>query len=219
MSDTNSQLQALTTKYNAVLTQYQTTYELFINALTASVNANDASTDFNSSPQIIKYQNQLQALNKQLIDINNQIIVIISTAGDAYQKDIKQDIKIHKKLEKNYSNLLDERKNIDYILKDYETINQKIILGDQYTTESYTRYIILLGITIVLFFLLFKYAIMSNNQTGGGGDRIKSDIIFLLCVMIVFLGLANIFKNVNMLIFLTIIIIIYIFIKIKIVDK
>ena len=60
---------------------------------------------------------------------------------------------------------------------------------------------------------------MSNNQTGGGGDRIKSDIIFLLCVMIVFLGLANIFKNVNMLIFLTIIIIIYIFIKIKIVDK
>ena len=44
---------------------------------------------------------------------------------------------------------------------------------------------------------------------------IKLDIIYLLCVMIVFLGLANIFKNMNLMIFFTIVIVIYLFIKIK----
>ena len=216
MSDVNSKLQSLTNQYNFVLTQYQTTYEQFIQSLKASVNS---TTDFNASPQSQQYKAQLQILNEKLISINNQIIIIINSSTNSYQKTIKQDIQAHKKLGQNYSVLLEERRSIDNILNDYQTINQKIESSDYYTTETYTRYIILLGITIILFFLLFKYVLISNNQTGGGTDRIKSDVIFLLCVMIVFLGLANIFKNINMLIFLTIIIVIYIFIKIKIVSK
>jgi hypothetical protein len=220
MSNTNSNLQTLTTQYNSVLNQYQTIYELFINSLKATVNAETSgNTDFKSSPQTQMYQAQLQKLNAQLIDINNKMIILIGTSEDSYQKNIKAEINTHKKLGENYSILLDERKNIDSILNDYQTISQKIESTDYYTTETYTRYIILLGITIILFFLLFKYAIISNNQTGGGTDRIKSDIIFLLCVMIVFLGLANIFKNISMLIFLTIIIILYLFIKIKMVSR
>jgi hypothetical protein len=209
-------LQSLTNQYNSVLTQYQTVYQQYSESLKQTLNAN-AQGGFEMSPQSQQYQQQLIDLNAQLIDINNQIIVIINSNTGTYDTDVKDNIKSHKVLKKNYGLLLDERKEIDNVLNHYETLQQEIDNTDIYTTESYTRYIVLLGVTIVLFFLLFKYAILSNQQSGGGegNSKIKSDIIFLLCVMIVFLGLANIFKNVNLLIFLTVIIIIYIFIKIK----
>ena len=219
MSNTTTinKLQSLTNQYNSILTQYQNTYEQYIALLKTLISSGEEPNTFESSPQVQQYQQQLLSLNSQLIEINDQINVI---TNQDYNTDVKDNIASHKILKTNFNNLLDERKKIDNILNYYGDLQQEVEISDAYTTEAYTRYIILIGITIVLFFLLFKYAILSNQQTGGGGssnnNRIKLDIIFLLCVMIVFLGLANIFKNVNLLTFLTIIIVVYIFIKIKI---
>lgn len=217
MSQSVSQIQTLTNQYNTILSQYQTTYKKYVDNLNALVAQGVSNVDIDTSPEIQKYQSQLENLNAKLIDLNNQIIDIINDNSSNYNADLNMNIKEHKVLAQNYGALIEERKVIDNVLKRTDSLQQEVDNTDIFTTESYTRYIILLAITVVLFFLLFKYAILSNNQSGGGVDnsKIKLDIIYLLCVMIVFLGLANIFKNMNLMIFFTIVIVIYLFIKIK----
>ena len=217
MSQSVSQIQTLTNQYNTILSQYQTTYKKYVDNLNALVAQGVSNVDIDTSPEIQKYQSQLENLNAKLIDINNQIIVIINDNSSNYNADLNANIKEHKVLAQNYGALIQERKVINNVLKRTDSLQQEVDNTDIFTTEYYTRYIILLAITVVLFFLLFKYAILSNHQVGGGFDhsKIKLDIIYLLCVMIVFLGLANIFKNMNLMIFFTIVIVIYLFIKIK----
>jgi hypothetical protein len=213
--DINTSIQNLTNQYNSLLTQYKTTYDEYVNYLKTTLKSNSNSSQLESSPQLQKYQNQLQYINDQLIEINNQIIILVNDNEDIYKTDLQGVIKSNKILGKNYNSLLNERRYIDNYIIDEDYLQQQLYTTDQYTTESYSRYILLLGITIVLFFLLFKYLLIGNQKQSGGGTNIKSDVIFLLSIMIVFLGLANIFKNINLLIFLTILIILYIFIKIK----
>ena len=215
MSNENEKLIVLTNQYNDVLLQYQTTLDQYIQLLNSNVNSGNTLTDSKTSEEIQNYQKQLQNLNNQLIYINNQIIVVINESSNKYEYNVKENVKIHKILGKNYSSLIKERRDVDEVINQYNSLQQEVDNTDYYTTESYSRYILLLAITIILFFLLFKYAILSNHQNGGGNSRIKTEVIFLLCVMIVFLGLANILKNMNMLIFITVILIVYIFIKIK----
>jgi len=211
--DINASIQNLTNQYNYLLTQYKTTYDEYVHYLKITINTNGDTSQLNS-PKALKYQQQLQSINDQLIEVNNQIIILVNDNDGIYKTDLKDVIKTNKVLGKNYDSLLKQRRYIDNSLKEEESLQQEVYNTDIYTTESYSRYILLLGITIVLFFLLFKYLLIGNQQSGGG-ENIKSDVIFLLSIMIVFLGLANIFKNLNLLIFLTIVIILYIFIKIK----
>ena len=214
--DINASIQNLTAQYNSLLKQYQTTYDEYIKYLNTSIKSKNNSTQLNSSPQVIQYQQQLKIINDKLIDVNNQIIVLVNDNDDVYKTDLKNVINTNKVLGKNYNLLLNQRRTVNKIIDEGDYLQREIDTTDIYTTESYSRYILLLGITIILFFLLFKYLILGNQQGGGGrGSSIKSDAIFLFSIMIVFLGLANIFKNLNLLIFLTIVIILYIFIKIK----
>jgi hypothetical protein len=213
--DINVTIQNLTIQYNSLLLQYQKTYDEYVNYLKTTVKSANGSSQLTSSPQVKNYQQQLQSINDKLIDVNNQIIILVNDNDEIYKTDLKDTIQTNKVLGKNYDSLLEERRYIDNYINDQATLQQEVDNTDIYTTESYSRYILLLGITIILFFLLFKYLIIGNQQSGGGVENIKSDVIFLLSIMIVFLGLANIFKNLNLLIFLTIMIILYIFIKIK----
>ena len=194
--DINSSIQNLTKQYNSLLKEYQITNDEYNNYLKISVSTTNNFSQLKSSPKAQHYQNKLKYIND-----NN-----ISTVND---------IDTNKILGKNYNSLLNERRYIDNYIREEDYLQQQLDTTDDFTTESYSRYILLLGITIILFFLLFKYLLIGNQQQGGGDKNIKSDVIFLLSIMIVFLGLANIFKNLNLLIFLTIVIILYIFIKIK----
>jgi len=212
--DINASIQNLKNQYNSLLTQYQITYDEYVKYLKRTVKSN-TSSQLISSPKVKKYQEQLQTINDKLIDVNNQIIILVNDNDEIYKTDLTNIIDANKVLGKNYNSLLDERRYIDRSLKEEDSLQQEVNNTDIYTTESYSRYILLLGITIILFFLLFKYLLIGNQQGGGGRENIKSDVIFLLSIMIVFLGLANIFKNLNLLIFLTIVIILYIFIRIK----
>jgi hypothetical protein len=80
--------------------------------------------------------------------------------------------------------------------------------------SQYANYIVLLLVTILLIFLLIKFSITPSSQYGGG--RIfKNEAFFLLAIMIVFLGLSQIYKNYNGYIVVSIILIAYIIAKMK----
>jgi len=216
MSAPNTNLQTLTQQYNSTLNQYQSVYEAYINALNASVNNGTTTSDFTASPQAQQYQVQLQKLNYQLILINKQILVIIQTTPTSTNNTNSQHEIQKNNLKQNYNELVSERDKIKNIINEYETIDKETGYTNEVATSYYSRYIVLLFITILLFLLLFRYSLLSNNRQSGGGSNTKSDIFFLFSIMIIFMGLANIFTHLNILIFLTVVIIMYLIIKTKV---
>jgi hypothetical protein len=216
MSNANDNLQTLTQQYNVILMQYQQTYENYINALNASVNSETTtSTSFTSSAEAQQYQQQLQELNNQLIVINKQILVVIQTTPNQINN-VNSQHKIQEyDLKNNHEILMSERDKINNIVNQYKSIDKDIEYTNEVATSYYSRYIVLLFITILLFLLLFRYSAVSNERQYGGGNTFKFDAIFLLSIMTIFLGLADIFSYLNILIFLSIVISIYFIIKTK----
>ena len=217
MSGSNTNLQTLTQQYNSTLNQYQRVYEDYINALNVSVNSGTSTTDFTASTQAQQYQVQLQKLNNQLILINKQILIIIQTTPSQINNIDRQNKIQEYKLKQNYDELVSERDKLRSIINEYQTLDKETGYTNEVVTSYYSRYIVLLFITILLFLLLFRYSLLSNTRQSGGGSNVKSDIVFLFSIMIIFMGLANVFTHINMLIFLTTVIIIYVIIKTKLV--
>ena len=94
----------------------------------------------------------------------------------------------------NYNTLAQEREEIDRMIKQYETLNEAYDNSSIMVNSQYANYIVLLLVTILLIFLLVKFSITPSSQYGGG--RIfKNEAFFLLAIMIVFLGLSQIYKN------------------------
>ena len=215
MSVSNTNLQTLIQQYNSTLNQYQNVYEDYINALNVSVNSGTTTNEFNASTQAQQYQIQLQQLNNQLILINKQILILIQTTPSQINNTGSQiQIQEHN-LKQNYDELVSERDKIRNIINEYETIDKETVYTNEVATSYYSKYIVLLFITILLFLLLFRYSLLSNTRQTGGGSNVKSDIFFLFSIMIIFMGLANIFTHLNILIFLTVVLIIYLIIKTK----
>ena len=96
----------------------------------------------------------------------------------------------------------------------FDTVNQAYSEGEINVTSSYYSYIVLLFITVLLIFLLIKFS-LTGQQGGAGGKNFKNEVMLLLGIMIVFLGLSNIFKNYNTYIFVSILLIAHIVAKIK----
>lgn len=214
-SNLSSNLQTLTQQYNNTLNQYQEVYEDYINTLNTSVNNGTKTNDFTLSTQGQQYQIQLQKLNNQLVVINKQMLIIIQSTPSTMNNINKQSKNQEKKLKKNYATLVKERDTINNMVNEYEMIDTATGYTNEVATSYYSRYIVLLFITILLFLLLFRYSLLSNNGQSGGGIDIKKDSIFLLSIMIIFMSLANIFTHLNILIFLAVVSIIYVIIKTK----
>jgi hypothetical protein len=120
-------------------------------------------------------------------------------------------------LEQNYNALLNERKQIEKLEKEYVTLNAADKNSQLVVTEYYSKYIVLVFVTLLLVLLLLKFAITGGEQVGGGNNFIKESI-FLLMLMVVSIGLAPVINNLNAYVFLTLIIISYIVIKMKIIN-
>jgi hypothetical protein len=115
----------------------------------------------------------------------------------------------------NYNTLAQEREEIARMIKEYETLNTAYDNGVVVVNSQYANYIVLLLVTILLIFLLIKFSITSSSQYGGSGKIFKNEAFFLLGIMVVFLGLSQIYKNYNGYIVVSIILIAYIIAKMK----
>ena len=109
--------------------------------------------------------------------------------------------------------LKQDREQIKQMVLNYETLNQAYTDGNLNVTSNYYSYIVLLLITLLLIFLLVKFSL--TGQQRGGGSNFKNETIFLLGIMVVFLGLSTILNNYNSYIFVSILAIAYIIAKIK----
>lgn len=117
-------------------------------------------------------------------------------------------------LDQNYNVLLNERKQITKLEKEDAKLNAASKDSQIVVTEYYSRYIVLVFVTLLLVLLVLKFAVTGNEQTGGGNNFTKESI-FLLILIIVSIGLAPIINNLNIYILSTFLVILYIIIKIN----
>lgn len=119
-------------------------------------------------------------------------------------------------LDQNYNTLLTQRKQIEKLEKEYATLNVADKDTQLVVTEYYSKYIVLVFVTLLLVLLLVKFASTGEGQVGGGNNFINESI-FLLILMIASIGLAPVINNLNAYIIVTMLVISYIVIKMKII--
>ena len=119
-------------------------------------------------------------------------------------------------LDQNYDILLNQRKQIEKLEKEYITLDSANKDSQLVVTEYYSKYIVLVFVTLLLVLLLVKFASNGEGQVGGGKNFINESI-FLLILMIVSIGLAPVINNLNAYLIVTILVISYIIIKMKII--
>ena len=209
MSNSVSNTENLTQQYNDTLSQYQKIYEDYI----ASLNKSPSDTNHND------YNSQLKKLNQQLLDINNSIIKNLNQSISNYSEDSEKSKQQNNILNNNNNNLLAEQNKIDQLINQRTTLNQANINSELFVSAYYSKYIVLLFVTILLVMLLFKYAVIGTEQQGGSGKNFANEATFLFMLMSILLGLANAFNNINSYILFTIIVITYIVVKLKIIHN
>ena len=151
-----AELEQLTEQYNRVLEDYQNTYDEFIRSL------NSGNVDSGQ-----KYVSDLQNLNQHLMDINQEINSKLSKDYTNYKSDYaKQQIQTEF-VENNYSNLKEERNQINRLLKENITLNQASLNSELIVTQYYTYYVLLLLLTLMLGCLIVKYKANPGTLVGG----------------------------------------------------
>ena len=183
----NSDIQTLTQQYNNTLSQYQQTYQDYI----SSLNNSPSDTDYS------QYNSKLNDLNQSLIDTNQQISDIVNQSYSSYEKDSQKSQQQNQTLQQNNSTLMDEKNHIKKLLKEYEVINAATKDTNLVVNEEYSKYIVLIFITILLVVLVLKYAITGSEQVGGGHSNFANDAIFLILIMIIFITLAHTLNNLH----------------------
>ena len=151
-----AELKQLTEQYNRILEDYQNTYDEFIKSL------NSGYVDSGK-----KYVSDLQNLNQHLMDINQEINLKLSKDYTNYKSDsAKQQIQTEF-VENNYSNLKEERNQINRLLKENVTLNQASLNSELIVTQYYTYYVFLLLVTLMLGCLIVKYKANPSTLVGG----------------------------------------------------
>jgi hypothetical protein len=116
-------------------------------------------------------------------------------------------------LEQNYNILNEERNKIQKIKKEFETLNSASENSELVATSNYYRFIALFFLSILLIFLLIKFAF--TGQQVGGGNNFKNEAFFLFSIMLISLCCAKIFNIYDNVVFFFVLVITYIILKIK----
>lgn len=130
--------------------------------------------------QSIYYGYELQNLNNKLVDINKKMIDAYNNNYQKYKdnKSMAQQKEII--MNNNYNILTEERKQIDNIINEAETINRAYENGNVTVSSNYYRYIVLLAIVIILITLFLNFS-FTSKQIGGSNilNKISMYKVFL----------------------------------------
>jgi len=136
------------------------------------------STDKEQTAIVLKsqyYNYQLQLINEELIRINKQMLNTINKSYPLYENTLHENSIKQQILQKNYDKLLNDKMNINKMIRDYDSLQETQDVTSFQVTQHYYRYVILLVITIILFVILI------NSTAGNQNNRV---LIFILVIII-----------------------------------
>jgi hypothetical protein len=166
------------------------------------------------------YKNKLSSLNAKLISLNNEIIQIMSQSYPDYKNEVMERNQKKTELEQNYLALVAERDRVNAKVNEYESLDEAQNNGEIIITEYYYKYIGYLLLAIIIIIIFFR-VISNGNSSGqqlGGGNR-RSEYMFLIGIMVIFVGLAVKFREVASTLIFFIVVGTAILMKMKIIHK
>lgn len=139
--------------------------------------------------QSIYYGYELQNLNNKLVDINKKMIDAYNYNYQKFKDNKSRTQQQEITMNNNYRILTEERKQIDNIINDAETLNTAYETGNINVSSNYYRYIFLLVIVIILITLFLNFS-FTSKQSGGSNmlnkiNIYKAFLYFLLLILII----------------------------------
>jgi hypothetical protein len=134
----------------------------------------------------------MEDINQQLLDVNKELVRKIKVTEPVYDKINNVSVFKNQELIKNYESLLEERRNIEKILNEYETLDNTENQAQIKIDKNYYLYNLLLIIAIAVVFIIYK--LLSSNsaptqaiQYGGDLGVNAYYIVFglIICLIIV----------------------------------
>jgi hypothetical protein len=117
--------------------------------------------------QAMYYSNRLKELNIQLTILSEKIITISNQSYNQYSKNKTLNKKEEVIMVNNYNVLIEERKEIDSIIKNFQTLDAAYEDGNINVNANYMNYVVFLFVVVFLILLLLSSA-LSSPQFGGG---------------------------------------------------
>jgi len=204
------ELETLQQQYNTALISYKQAYQTLSSAFqNKQTNA--------ISNYIANVENWSVVLNS----INNKIISILKRKDPFLNDEIYTRQTQNNNLNTSLQQLMAEHKKVNNYIDDYQSFYIGKAETEVNVHQNYMKYIFYLVICIAVFLLFIKVVFFSKSSQSGGGSRNTKleDIVYLLSLMIVFLGLGVFFKENAGFIIVILILIFYILIKMKMIPN
>jgi len=135
----------------------------------------------------------IEDINQQLLDVNKQLVTKIEVSETAYDKTNDETKIKNQELIKSYESLLEERRNIEKMLNEYETLDNTENENQIKINKNYYLYNLLLIISIAVIFILYKMFSSNSSpdqvvQYGGDLGINAYYIVFGLIIFIIFVN-------------------------------
>jgi hypothetical protein len=99
----------------------------------------------------------IQDINEKLIQVNKEIQDKTKYIKNEYALQVDKRLVKNKALTEQYGILTTERNKIEKILDEYQTLDEKQIEGNINISQNYYSFILLMIITILFIYLLYKF--------------------------------------------------------------
>jgi hypothetical protein len=109
-------------------------------------------------PKVKQYTNILYTINSQLIALNKKMMDMSTASVPGLDKERETRSNMNEQLELNYENLMNEKKRVDMLIREYESLedinkNSSISVNQKYS--SYITITLFLVVLIILFILFY----------------------------------------------------------------
>jgi membrane-associated HD superfamily phosphohydrolase len=122
--------------------------------------------------QAIKYSTRLKELNTEMTNLIQQMN---SLSNENYKQFYKNSLQTQQQgeiIQKNNTILIKERKVIDNMVSQFQTLNAAYEDGNTHVNSNYTNYIVFLFVAIFLVLLLIRFSLSGPQNGGGSGNKI-----------------------------------------------
>jgi len=171
------------------------------------------NTDYALIPDLAQNVNNIQQLNNKLTDLNKKIEVVLNNIVPEQQQQVNEKNAQKNSLQKIYQQLLDDRINIDAMIKEYNTINEQYKDDTIYVEQTNSAYILWVIFTIIVIIFTIKFLFFPNAQS----NSIK--FIFWFVIIILFLIVTMYINNASYFLLWGLIILLVFFIQMKIIPS
>lgn len=122
---------------------------------------------------------KMENINYRLMNINNQIQKTIHSLEPSYDKYDKENEIKSIELSKNYDDLVEERNNIQKLIREYENLENTQKQGEIKINQNYYYYILYFLLAVIIVYFLYKLSypinqnVTSSTYSQLGGRRNK----------------------------------------------